>query len=109
MQSLARIASRIPVGADGSDPEGSPRVDPSSRHKNRSDEFKGASYQVSDVLSDREEGILDSVRRFVAEHNRLPDQRTWTAAAMTPSEKTVRNRFGSFRAAATAAGAEPAE
>lgn len=48
--------------------------------------------------------VLDAVRRFVSERGQLPNQDSWTAASMSPCERTVRNRFGSFRAAADAAG-----
>ena len=36
----------------------------------------------------------------------MPNQRSWIRAGMSPSEKTIRNRFGSLNAAAGAAGIE---
>lgn len=44
------------------------------------------------------------VAHFVEEHGLTPTRDSWTAARMSPSERTVRKRFGSFRAAAEAAG-----
>ena len=45
-----------------------------------------------------------ALRRFVAEHGSLPTAQNWTEAAMRPSEKTIRRRFGSFREAFQRAG-----
>ena len=36
----------------------------------------------------------------------MPDQHSWAAPRMTPAEKTIRNRFGSFKAAIEAAGVD---
>jgi hypothetical protein len=80
-------------------------VDPRCRHKNHADEFKGTPYHVPDGAADRRETALDAVRRFVEHHGRMPTQDSWPAAKMTPSERTVRKIFGSFRAAVEAAGA----
>lgn len=52
----------------------------------------------------RDAGALDAVRRFIEEYGELPTQDSWTVAGMSPCERTVRNRFGSFRAAAKLAG-----
>lgn len=41
-----------------------------------------------------------AIRDFITEHGKRPTADSWTAAGMHPSEKTIRNRFGSFRAAA---------
>jgi hypothetical protein len=38
-------------------------------------------------------------RAAAAEHGALPTAESWTEAAMRPSEKTIRRRFGSFREA----------
>jgi hypothetical protein len=43
--------------------------------------------------------VLEAVRQFVHDHVLPPTAESWTAAGMTPSEKTIRRRFGSFRAA----------
>jgi hypothetical protein len=40
-----------------------------------------------------------ALRRFVVEHGSLPIAESWTQAAMRPSEKTIRRRFGSFQEA----------
>jgi hypothetical protein len=40
-----------------------------------------------------------ALREFVAEHGSLPTAESWTEAAMRPSERTIRRRFGSFRKA----------
>jgi len=44
-------------------------------------------------------GVCRGLRRFVAENSSLPTAESWTRAAMRPSEKTIRRRFGSFREA----------
>jgi hypothetical protein len=38
-----------------------------------------------------------ALREFAAEHGSLPTAESWTEAAMRPSQKTIRRRFGSFR------------
>jgi hypothetical protein len=52
----------------------------------------------------RDAEAVEAVRRFVEDHRRLPTEDSWTAASMSPCERTVRSSFGSFRAAAEAAG-----
>lgn len=52
----------------------------------------------------REAEALAAVRRFMEEHRTLPTASSWQAAGMSPSEKTIRRRFGSFRAAAERTG-----
>ena len=47
-----------------------------------------------------EDLALAAIQEFMAEHGRRPTSNSLTAAGMTPSEKTIRNRFGSFRGAA---------
>jgi hypothetical protein len=37
----------------------------------------------------------------------MPTQDSWTAAGMSPCERTIRKRFGSFQAAFDEAGHEP--
>ncbi len=54
----------------------------------------------------RDAAALDALRRFVEEFGQMPTQDSWTAAGMSPSERTVRKRFCSFRAAIDAAGVE---
>jgi hypothetical protein len=50
-----------------------------------------------------EDLALAAIRNVIDEHGERPTADSWTAAGMCPSEKTIRNRFGSFRAAAEAA------
>ena len=52
-----------------------------------------------DVADTRIAESIAALRRFVAEHGSLPTAESWTEAAMRPSEKTIRRRFGSFREA----------
>lgn len=53
----------------------------------------------------RDAEFLDAVRRFVERHGTLPTALTWRAAAISPSERTIRRRFGNFKTAlATALG-----
>ncbi len=47
-----------------------------------------------------EELALEAVRQFIEDHRQVPTAELWAAAGLTPSEKTIRRRFGSFRAAA---------
>jgi hypothetical protein len=42
---------------------------------------------------------LAAIRDFIAKHGKRPIAKSWTAAGMTPCEKTIRTRFGSFQAA----------
>jgi hypothetical protein len=47
---------------------------------------------------------LEAVRRFVVERGMSPTAASWTRSGMSPSEKTIRRRFGSFKAAVQCAG-----
>jgi hypothetical protein len=49
-------------------------------------------------------GGRPALRKFVDQRGRLPTAESWTEAAMRPSEKTIRRRFGSFRGAIQRAG-----
>jgi hypothetical protein len=51
---------------------------------------------LSDLADTRIEESVAALRAFVAEHGSLPTAESWTEAAMRPSEKTIRRRFGSF-------------
>jgi hypothetical protein len=82
----------------------SPWVDPSSHFTNRPAVFSGPAWEWETEDSARDEAALEGVRRFVDEYGRMPTQDSWTAARMSPCERTVRKRFGSFQAAAEAAG-----
>jgi hypothetical protein len=61
--------------------------------------FGGEPVLLSNVADTRIADSVAALRRFVAEHGSLPTAESWTEAAMRPSEKTIRRRFGSFRAA----------
>src|SRR6266542_5227545 len=75
-------------------------VDPSSHNANTLGIFGGwpLLWDCPTPASRDDEG-LDAVRRFIEEHRTLPTVRAWRAAAMSPSERTIRRRFGSFKAA----------
>jgi hypothetical protein len=79
-------------------------VDPSSHFTNQPGVFGGPAWERETEESSRDANALDAVRRFVSEHGTMPTQDSWTAAGMSPCERTVRKRFGSFRAAAEAVG-----
>ena len=78
-------------------------VGPRCRRKNRSDEFAGGTYEVPTFEEDRDDEALAAVREFVERFGTLPNQRSWAAARMSPAEKTIRDRFGSFKDAIAAA------
>jgi len=54
-------------------------------------------------------GTVDvaSIRAFVEEFGVHPTAEAWTATGMTPSEKTIRRRFGSFRSSVARANGPP--
>lgn len=85
-------------------PEG---VDPDV-HNSNPGEFRGPRLrvQVHDP-SFPEDEALEALRHFIAQHGTAPTARSWQAAGMTPSEQTIRRRFGSFKAAVIAALREP--
>jgi hypothetical protein len=74
-------------------------VDLSSHNANPPGVFDGEAVPLSDVADTRIEESVAALREFVAEHGSLPTAESWTEAAMRPSEKTIRRRFGSFREA----------
>jgi hypothetical protein len=51
-----------------------------------------------------EELALEAVRQFIDDRGQVPTADQWAAAGLSPSEKTIRRRFGSFRAAARLVG-----
>jgi hypothetical protein len=75
-------------------------VDPAI-HNSNTCEFRGPRLTVASTGDLRlpNDLALEAVRQFVQDHALPPTPETWTAAGMTPSEKTIRRRFGSFRAA----------
>ena len=79
-------------------------MDLSSHNANPTGVFDGEPVPLSDVADTRIEESVAALRRFVAEHGSLATAQNWTEAAMRPSEKTIRRRFGSFREAFQRAG-----
>jgi len=59
---------------------------------------------ISDVADTRVADAVGARLEFVQVHGRLPTAESRTAAGMRPSEKTIRRRFGSFKAAIQRAG-----
>ncbi len=73
-------------------------------HNSNPGEFKGRRLRVqAHDLRFPEDEALEGVRRFMATYSKLPTSRSWVAAGLTPSEHTIRRRFGSFKAAVAAA------
>jgi hypothetical protein len=72
-------------------------VDLSSHNANPPGVFDGEPVPLSDAADTQIAESVAALRRFVAEHGSLPSAESWTEAAMRPSEKTIRRRFGSFR------------
>lgn len=77
-------------------------MDPRWRHKNHPGEFAVGNYEVPTFDEDRDGEALKAVREFIERYGTMPDQRSWAAARMSPAEKTIRNRFGSFKNAIAA-------
>src|SRR5258708_3202688 len=73
-------------------------VDPAI-HNSNTFEFGGRRLRLGLNGSRDSEQALEAVRRFVAERGTSPTATSWTDAGMRPSEKTIRRRFGSFKAA----------
>ena len=71
----------------------------SSHNANAPGVFDGEAVPLADVADTRIEESVSAIREFVAEHGSLPTAESWTQAAMRPSERTIRRRFGSFRQA----------
>ncbi len=78
-------------------------MDLSSHNANPPGVFDGEPVPLSNVADTRIAESVAALRRFVAEHGSLPTAESWTEAAMRPSEKTIRRRFGSFKTAVAAA------
>jgi Homing endonuclease associated repeat len=95
----ARPTVHQPRRAPGGHVFESPRVDLSSHNTNPPGVFDGEAIPLSDVADRGIEASIAALREFVAEHGSLPTAESWTEAAMRPSEKTIRRRFGSFREA----------
>ncbi len=71
-------------------------MDLSSPNANPPGVFDGEAVPLSDVADTRMEESVAALREFIAEHGSPPSAESLTQAAMQPSEKTIRRRFGSF-------------
>ncbi len=69
--------------------------------------FDGPAFEWVTEDAVRDAVALEAVRRFAEEYGRMPTQESWAAAGMSPCERTVRKRFGNFRAAMEEAGVQP--
>jgi len=80
-------------------------VDPAIQNSN-TPKFRGGRLAVPSTEDHRfpEDLALEAVRQFMEDHGQVPTAVLWAAAGLSPSEKTIRRRFGSFRAAARLAG-----
>jgi hypothetical protein len=74
-------------------------VGPRSHTTNPPAVFDGPTFDWPTESDSRDEEALAAVRRFIAEHGPEPNQNSWTDARMSPCERTIRRRFGSFEAA----------
>jgi len=76
-------------------------VDPAI-HNSNTRKFRGGRVAVPSTEDHRcrEELALEAVRQFMHDHGQVPTPVLWAAAGLSPSEETIRRRFGSFRAAA---------
>jgi len=79
-------------------------VDPRFRHKNTPDLFGGPCFELGEESNQREEVALEAVRQYIKDYGVEPNQQSWTAAGMSPAERTIRRRFGGFRSAVERSG-----
>ncbi len=82
-------------------------VDLSSHNANPPGVFDGEAVPMPDMADTRIAEAVAALRRFVAEHGSIPTAESWTEAAMRPSEKTIRRRFGSFKVAVATVTIDP--
>jgi len=82
----------------------SPRVDPRANNPNHPSLFEGVPVPIDDFRRERAAVAIAAICKYVERFGRPPTAEAWVTARMTPSEKTIRRRFGSFRAAIEAAG-----
>jgi hypothetical protein len=78
-------------------------VDPAI-HNSNTFVFGGRPLGLMSRLIASSDSALKAVREFGAERGAVPTVASWTAAGMSPSEKAIRRRFGSFKAAVQCAG-----
>lgn len=79
-------------------------VDPDIHFSNRSNWGAHRLELISNEPGFPVDLALDAVRSFIAAHGQPPTAKSWREARMSPSEKTIRRRFGSFRQAIHRAG-----
>ncbi len=75
-------------------------------HNSNTFEFGGRRFRLGLNSSRASDQALEAVRRFVAKRDIVPTAASWTHAGMSPSEKTIRRRFGSLKAAVQCADIE---
>jgi hypothetical protein len=71
-------------------------VDPSSYNTNPPGVFNGPVLEWVTEDTARDAEAVEAVRRFVEDHRRLPTEDSWTAAGMSPCERTVRSSSAAF-------------
>ena len=86
----------------GGGPEGVMR--PRSNNPNHPSLFEGVPVRIGDFRREREAVAIAAICEYVDRFGLPPTSEAWVKSRMTPSEKTIRRRFGSFRAAIKAAG-----
>ena len=71
-------------------------------HNSNTCQFKGPRLAVTSTEDRRlpDDLALAAIRQFMDDYGKVPTAHLWTAAGLSPSEKTIRRRFGSFRTAA---------
>jgi hypothetical protein len=74
-------------------------VDLGSHNTNPPRVFDGEAVPILDAADYTFDEAVAAIREFVKKYAMRPTAKTWTKAAMRPSEKTIRRRFGSFRKA----------
>ena len=73
-------------------------------HNSNTRHFRGRHLRVPEGETGIDEEVaLQAVRDFIARFGTRPTAESWTTAGVTPSHKTIRRRFGSFRTAIAAA------
>ena len=77
---------------------------PRSNNPNHENPFDGEPVPIGDFRLAREAVAIAAIHEYAERFGRPPTGEAWAAAGMRPSEKTIRRRFGSFRAAILAAG-----
>jgi len=66
--------------------------------------FDGDPVPIGDFRLERDSAAIAAIHEYVERFGQPPTGEAWVAVGMRPSEKTIRRRFGSFRAAIQVAG-----